>query len=103
MSQPLVVLIPHGLGKAEAIRRIQSGLDGTRPHVSRLLTVQEEVWNNDQLRFRVSALGQVASGTIEVADDHVRLEVILPRLLALLADKIKPAISSQGRSMLEKK
>jgi hypothetical protein len=68
-----------------------------------LLTVEEEAWNNDQLRFRVSALGQVASGRIEVADDHVRLEVVLPWLLALLADKIKPAISSQGRSMLETK
>jgi hypothetical protein len=103
MSRPLVVLIPHHLGKAEAVRRLKSGLDGTRPHLSRLLTLQEEAWNNDQLRFRVSALGQVASGTIDVADDHVRLEVALPWLLALLADKIKPAISSQGRSMLEKK
>jgi Putative polyhydroxyalkanoic acid system protein (PHA_gran_rgn) len=103
MSRPLTVLIPHSLGKAEAMRRLQSGLDGTRPHLSGLLTIQEEVWNNDQLRFRVSALGQVASGTIEVADDHVRLEVILPWLLSLLADKIKPAISSQGRLMLEKK
>lgn len=103
MSQPLVVLIPHRLGKAEAVRRLKSGLDGTRPHLSRLLTVQEEVWNDDQLRFQVSALGQVASGTIEVADDHVRLEVMLPWLLALLADKLKPAISAQGRSMLEKK
>ena len=103
MSRPLLVLIPHHLGKAEAIRRLKSGLDGTRPHLSRLLRVEEEVWNDDQLRFRVSALGQVASGTIEVADDHVRLEVVLPWLLGLLADKIKPAINSQARSMLEKK
>jgi hypothetical protein len=103
MSRPLVVLIPHHLGKAEAIRRLKSGLDGTRPHLSRLLRVEEEVWNGDQLRFRVSALGQVASGTIEVADDYIRLEVVLPWLLALLADKIRPAISSQARLMLEKK
>ncbi len=103
MSRPLVVLIPHHFGKAEAIRRLKSGLDGTRPHLSRLLTVQDEVWNNDQLRFRVGALGQVASGTVDVADDHLRLEVVLPWVLALLAEKIKPAISSQARSMLEKK
>ncbi len=103
MSRPLVVLIPHQLGKAEAIRRLKSGLDGTRPHLSRLLTVQDEVWNNDQLRFRVRALGQVASGTVDIANDHVRLEVVLPWVLALLAERIKPAISSQARSILEKK
>ena len=103
MSRPLVVLIPHRLGKPEAIRRLKSGLDGVRPNLSRLLAVQEEVWTDNQLRFRVRALGQVASGSIEVQDDHVRLEVVLPWLLALLADKIQPAIRARGTLMLEKK
>jgi hypothetical protein len=67
------------------------------------LAVEEEVWSDNQLRFRVRALGQVAQGTIDVANDHVQLEVMLPWLLALLAYKIKPAIGAQGRSMLEKK
>jgi len=48
-------------------------------------------------------LGQVASGTIQVEDGHVRLEMMLPWALALLADKIRPVISAQGSSMLEKK
>jgi len=56
------------------------------------------VWAEDQLRFRVSALGQVASGTIDVNDDHVRLDVMLPWMTALLAAKIQPAIRA-----LEKK
>jgi hypothetical protein len=102
MSQPLVVLIPHHLGKPEAIRRLKAGLaDGQS--LSRLLTVQEEMWSDNQLRFRVSALGQVASGTIDVQDDHVRLEVVLPWLLARLADRIQPAIRASGALMLEKK
>ena len=68
-----------------------------------MLTVEQEEWTGDQLRFRVSALGQVASGTIQVEDDHVRLEMMLPWALASLADKIRPVISAQGSSMLEKK
>jgi hypothetical protein len=103
MSRPLVVMIPHHLGKPEAIRRLKSGLAGVRQNLPRLLAVQEEIWTDGLLRFRVSAFGQVASGTIDVQDDHVRLEVMLPWLLALLADKIQPAIRAQGTLMLEKK
>lgn len=103
MSQPLVVLIPHRLGKPEALRRLKAGLARARQDLSSFLAVQGEAWTDDQLQFRVSALGQVASGTIDVEDDHVQLEVTLPWLLALLADKIQPAIRAQGRLMLEKK
>jgi hypothetical protein len=103
MSRALVVLIPHRLGKPEAARRVKSGLADARQNFSRLLTVQEEVWTGDQLRFRVSAIGRVASGTIDVQDDHVRLEVVLPWLLALLADRIQPVIRANATLMLEKK
>jgi hypothetical protein len=98
-----VVVIPHRLGRAEALRRLKAGLASTRPSLSRLVSVEEEVWTDDQLRFRIAALGQAASGRIDVADDHVRLEVMLPWLLALLADKIRPAIQERGALMLEKK
>jgi hypothetical protein len=102
MSRSLVVLISHQLGKPEAIRR-KSGLAGVQQNLSWLLAAHEEVWAEDQLRFRVSALGQVASGTIDVNDDHVRLDVMLPWLTALLAAKIQPAIRAEGTLMLEKK
>jgi hypothetical protein len=42
MSRPLVVSIPHRLGKPEATRRLKSGLADVQKSVSRLLTVQEE-------------------------------------------------------------
>jgi hypothetical protein len=103
MTRPLVVLIPHRLGQAEALRRLKSGLGEVRPNLSRLLTIEEEGWNDNQLRFRVSALGQVAAGTIEVQDDHVRLEMVLPWLLALMAEKIQAGIRAQGTLLLEKK
>ncbi len=68
-----------------------------------MLAVQAEVWTGDDLAFRVSALGQVASGIINVAQDHVRLEVVLPWLLAQLVEKMEPLIQKQGTLMLEKK
>jgi hypothetical protein len=103
MSKPLVVSIPHRLGKDEAIRRLKDGLGNARTNFAHLLAVQEEVWSGDRLQFRVSALGQMASGIIDVAEDHVRLEVTLPWLLAKFAEAIQPAIRKQGTLMLEKK
>ena len=50
-----------------------------------VLSVDEERWDGDQMFFRVRALGQAASGHIDVADDHVRLEVMLPWLLQRFA------------------
>jgi len=45
----------------------------------------------------------VASGNIVVADDHVRLEVVLPWLLAKVAAAIQPLIRKEGVLMLEEK
>jgi hypothetical protein len=102
MSQPLVVSIPHSLGKEEALRRLRPGL--TRAAASfPVLAVDEEVWAGDRMNFRVRALGQAASGTVDVADDHVRLEVTLPWLLQKFAQVAQAAIRARGHLLLEKK
>ena len=103
MSKPLVVSIPHNLGREEAVRRMKSGLAGARTQYGHLLTVNEETWNDNQLTFRVTALAQAVSGNIDVTDDHVRLEVMLPWLLAKLAERAQAVIGDKGRLMLEKK
>jgi hypothetical protein len=48
-------------------------------------------------------LRQSASGSIDVADDHVRLEVFLPWFLAKLVGTIQPLIRKEGTLLLEKK
>jgi hypothetical protein len=103
MSKPLFVSIPHGLGKDEATRRLQSGLANARTHFGHLFTLEEEAWSGNNLAFRLTALGQVIGGTIDVFDDRVDLQVTLPWLLAKLAEKIQPLIRREGTLMLEKK
>jgi hypothetical protein len=103
MSKPLLLTIPHRLGKEEAVRRLKSGLGGVRASFGHVLSVQEEIWTGDHLQFRVSALGQVAAGTINVTETAVHLQVTLPWLLAQLAERIQPVLQSQGILMLEKK
>jgi hypothetical protein len=103
MSKPLIVSIPHHLGREEAERRIKSGLATARTHYSTFLNIDEETWSGDRLHFNISVLGQTAAGLIDFADDHVRLEVTLPWLLAVIAEKLTPAIRKEGMLMLEKK
>lgn len=103
MSKPLVVSVPHHLGKEEALRRLKNGLGQAGASFGHLFSIQEETWIDNHLQFRVSALGQTASGSIDVADDHVRLEVFLPWLLAKVAETLQPLIRKEGTLLLEKK
>ena len=103
MSQPLVVSLPHRLGKQEATRRLKTGLGNARANYGQLLAIEEETWTGDSVQFRVRALGQSANGKIHIFDDHVLLEVTLPWLLAKFAEKLVPAIRKEGGLMLEKK
>lgn len=103
MSEPLVVVIPHHLGKDEALRRIKDGLGRARAEFGWLLSLEEEVWSGDRLTFRVTALGQHAFGIIDVYEAGVRLEVTLPWLLARFAHAAQRVIGQKGQLMLEKK
>ncbi len=102
MSQPLVVSLPHRLGKDEALRRLKGGLTNAAASFP-VLAVDEETWAGDTMTFRVRALGQAASGTITVSDDHVVLNVTLPWLLHKFATAAQAAIRARGALMLEKK
>ncbi len=103
MSKPLVVSIPHRLGRAEALRRLQAGLTDAQAKFGQFFRIDEQAWTDNRLQFRVSALAQTVSGSIDVRDDHVRLEVVLPWLLAKLAETIQPLIRKEGTLLLEKK
>jgi hypothetical protein len=102
MSAPLVVSIPHRLGREEATRRLKAGLTRAATSIP-VLTVDEERWEGDRMVFRVRALGQGASGHLDVADDHVRLEVTLPWLLQRFAEVAQVAIENRGHLLLTKR
>lgn len=102
MSKPIVISIPHTLGKEEALRRLKPGLSGAAASFP-VLKVDEETWSGDRLSFRVRALGQAVAGTVDVADDYVRLEVTLPWLLQKFAQIAQATIRARGNLLLEKK
>jgi hypothetical protein len=103
MIKPLVVTLPHNLGKKEAERRLRNGLAAAASQFGPALKVDEEMWRGDQLTFRVTVLRQQVAGTIEVGEDNVRLQVVLPWILATLAHRAQSLIQQRGTLLLEKK
>ena len=99
MSAPLVVSIPHQLGREEATRRLKAGLTRAASSLP-VLKVDEERWEDNRMIFRVRAMGQAASGHLDVAEDHVRLEVTLPWLLQRFAEVAQAAIRHRGNLLL---
>jgi len=102
MSAPLIVSIPHRLGREEATRRLKTGLTRAAASVP-VLKVDEERWEDNRMIFRVRALGQAASGHLDVADDHVRVEVTLPWLLQRFAEVAQAAIKNRANLLLTKR
>ena len=103
MAKPVVVSIPHHLGREEAVRRLKSGLERARTTFGTQFSVLQEDWSGEHLDLRIAILGHATGGTIDVADDHVRIEIELPWLLGMVAEQAKSLIQKQGQLMLEKK
>ncbi|MCK1756451.1 polyhydroxyalkanoic acid system family protein [Bradyrhizobium sp. 137] len=101
MAEPLVVSIPHRLGRDEAVRRLKTGLGRAAASIP-VMQVEEERWSGDCMNFRIRALGQIATGKVDVAEDHVRVEVVLPWLLQRFAEMAQGAIRKRGQLLLTK-
>jgi len=102
MSAPLIVSIPHSLGREEAKRRLKTGMSRATSHLP-ILQVDEERWDDNCMNFRVRALDQAAHGHVDVGDDHVKVEVTLPVLLQRCAEMAQAAIRERGKLLLTKK
>ena len=102
MSQPLLVLIPHRLGRSEARRRLDSGVGRLRSELNALLSELDYRWEGDTLNFAASAMWQRITGRIEVLDDVVRIEIDLPWIMQLLRDTVAKQVRGRGVALLER-
>jgi hypothetical protein len=99
-AEPVVVVIPHHHGKADAARRIKAGLGDIRQRYGAQLKVAEEKWEGDRLTFRAAVLGQTVTGSIDVADDNARAEVKLTWFWSHMLKPAEEIIRQEGTKML---
>jgi Putative polyhydroxyalkanoic acid system protein (PHA_gran_rgn) len=103
VSDTVTAIIGHRLGKVEAVRRLKEGFARTSGHLGPMIAIEQETWEGDTLRFRMHALGQTATASIEVLEDALRIEVSLPWLLARAAKRLLPILHREATLLLEKK
>lgn len=99
MSKPVVVSIPHELGRAEARRRIEEGVGRLTAQIGAVGDLTK-TWDGDLLRFSLVAIGQTVSGTIDVREREVRLEILLPGIFAMVAGKLKGRLRDEAQLLL---
>ncbi|ALL15358.1 polyhydroxyalkanoic acid system family protein [Caulobacter henricii] len=104
MSKPITITIPHKLGAAEARRRIESGFAQLASQIPGGSADQvQQTWNGDTLTFSAVAMGQTISGTLDVLGDLVKLDIVLPGMLGMIAGKIRDQLQKRGQLLLENK
>jgi putative polyhydroxyalkanoate system protein len=100
-GRTLDISVPHNLGREEARRRVERGVGEATARYAGAVGTVEQTWAGDRLDFAVTALGQRVSGWLDVEEKAVQIHVVLPWLLARIAEKLKPQIESEARRVLK--
>jgi hypothetical protein len=103
MAPPLIISVPHQLGRVEARRRIEAGFAKILNLSPGSGGVRTERWDDDRLTFSVAAMGQTVSGVIHVLDTVVTMEIELPGVLRAIASGLKERLQTAGQRLLTKK
>ena len=103
MAKPVSITVSHDLGREAAIARLRGGIDRIRDKLAMVkMQLVEESWDGDTLSFGVAALGYTVRGRLEVEEALIRIEVMLPWVLAVFAEKLRLGVEKQGQILLEK-
>ena len=106
MAKPVIVRLPHELGRAGARTRIAEGFESVRNALAGggiALIALDEHWEGDRFHFQARALGRTIKGHLDVREEDVLVEILLPNLLATLAGRISKRVRHEGVLLLEKK
>lgn len=105
MPRPVTITISHDLGKDEARKRLREGFDKIKNQMTggMMFKFTEDWSSEDTLNFQARGLGQNITGQVDVFPKHVRIEVVLPSLLATIAETITGRVEKEGRLLLENK
>lgn len=95
------VPLPHNLGKDEVRRRLKDHSHEIAESFPGGMAQVETAWpSEDRMSMAISAMGQQLSGSIQIEDEQVVIELDLPLALSFLEPIVKGAVQSQGQKLL---
>ncbi|WP_411818022.1 polyhydroxyalkanoic acid system family protein [Hyphococcus sp. DH-69] len=105
MARPVTITISHDLGKDEARKRVRDGFDKLKSAMTGgvMFKFQEEWTSEDRLAFTAKGLGQNIVGSIDIFPQHIRIEAVLPGMLATIAETVAGKVEREGKLLLEQK
>ena len=103
MQQPIQVDLPHKLGRDEARRRIANNIHKLKEHIPGGASHVDSKWTGDDLDLTVHAMGQAVETRIGVEETKVRVQLMLPGMLALFDGPIEAMLQKKGDLLLEDK
>lgn len=95
------VAVPHSLGREEARRRIKGRSHELGDLIPGGMAEVSSRWaNDDRLELGITAMGQTVSGSVEIGDSEIAIEVVLPAALSFVEPMVRNAIEAKGRKLL---
>ncbi|GGY47511.1 polyhydroxyalkanoic acid system family protein [Parvularcula lutaonensis] len=104
MAKPVTVTIDHDKSMDDLRRRIDENIDELTSGLAGQLALKfDRRWEGETLHFSAKAMFQKVTGTIELFPQHVRITVVLPDMLAGMAQKVSDKLQKKGAILLEDK
>ena len=101
MQKTIVVTVSHDLGVETARARVAAGLDQLRRDYVDKLAHSEVAWTENAADLKVVAFGHAMQARIDVLADLLRIEVLLPWLLAALTGRIQSTLAHRAGEALQ--
>lgn len=101
MAVPVVIDVPHKLGRAGARERLRSRIGELGGHMPGGVGQVRSSWpSEDEMALEITAMGQTIPAKLEVMDACVRVHIALPPMLAFFSGMIGAAVRDQGTKLL---
>ena len=101
MSKPMIIDIPHNLGREEAKRRLKGRIGELSSHIPGGAADVRAAWPTDnRMTLSVDAMGQSVNTILDVEDTHIKLQLQLPAMLGFMSGVIEKAIRKGGAKVL---
>jgi Putative polyhydroxyalkanoic acid system protein (PHA_gran_rgn) len=94
------VTVQHQLGKAEALRRIKDILGDAQKRDGGRISDVQETWTDDGGSYSFKAGGFKVSGSIDVRDTDVEIDVSYPLAARPFKEKIESTLRDRAESVL---